>query len=170
MLKARTMEKEEINYKTLRRIQQAEQAAAGFTKIDTLFYQDLSKYMKNLENSVKDEKNPQKLRLFSDEIVNISKIANGIYELREKKIVQAALSTVRGGTPELRNLLDAEKKLYDTLVEHITASRKEILEEPSSPAVKKHHESPPDSNQQKNEPNTNPIVRVMEDAPEFIGT
>jgi DNA replication initiation complex subunit (GINS family) len=164
------MEKEEINYKTLRRIQQAEQTTAGFTKIDILFYQDLSKYLKNLENSVKDEKNPQKLKLFSDEIVNTKKIANSIYELREKKIVRDALSTVRGGIPELRNLLDSEKKFYDILVEQITGSRRQILEEPTLHAIKKHHESPPGITQQKNEPNTNPIVRVIEDTPEFVGT
>jgi DNA replication initiation complex subunit (GINS family) len=164
------MEKEKINYKTLRRIQQAEQTTAGLTKIDVLFYQDLSKYLKDLENSVQDEKNPQKLKLFSDEIVNTQKIANSIYELREKKIVQSALSTVRGGTPELRNLLDSEKKLYDTLVEQITSSRREILEEPLPHTVTKQHESPSDITQQKNEPNTNPIVRVLEDTPEFVGT
>lgn len=164
------MEKEEINYKALRRIQQAEQMSPGFTKIDILFYQDLSKYLKNLEKAVENEKSPQKVKLFSDELVNTRKIANSIYELREKKIVQAALSTVRGGTPDLRNLLEIEKKLYDSLIEQITVSRREIFEEPSAPPPKKQPVPPPSVEHSTSEPNTNLIVRVVEDTPEFVGT
>lgn len=163
-------EHEKISYKTLRRIQQGEQTSSVLTKITMNFYQELSSYVKNLEKSVENEMNSQKLKLFSDEIQNTKKIANSIYELREKKIVQAALSTVRGGTPDLRNLLEIEKKLYDTLVEQITVSRREILEESSASSSKKHRVPSPVVEQSKNEPNTNPIVRVVEDTPEFVGT
>src|SRR5512136_1479222 len=123
-------EHEEINYKTLRRLQQAEQTSSVPTKINVNFYQDLSSYIKTIEHSVESEKNPLKLKLFADEAQNTKKIANSIYELREKKIVQAALATARGATPDLRNLLAIEKKLYDSLVEQIALSRKEIFEEP----------------------------------------
>ena len=108
-------EHEEISYKTLRRLQQAEQASSILTKINVNFYQDLSSYMKTLERSIENEKNPLKLKLFSDEIQNTKKIANSIYELREKKIVQAALATVRSATPDLKYFLDIEKKLYTAL-------------------------------------------------------
>ena len=162
-------EHEEISYKTLRRLQQAEQASSILTKINVNFYQDLSLYMKTLEHSIENEKNPLKLKLFSDEIQNTKKIANGIYELREKKIVQAALATARGATPDLKYLLDIEKKLYSILVEQIGISRKEIFEEPTDRHPKK-QPAPPIVDQPKKDPNTNPIVRVLEDTPEFIGT
>jgi len=82
-------EHEEISYKTLRRLQQGEQTSSVLTKINVNFYQDHSLYMKILERSIENEKNP--LKLFTDEMVNTKKIANSIYDLREKKIVQAAL-------------------------------------------------------------------------------
>jgi DNA replication initiation complex subunit (GINS family) len=104
-------EHEEISYKTLRRLQQGEQTASALTKINVNFYQDLSLYIKTIEQSVENETNPLKLKLFTDEAQNTKKIANSIYELREKKIVQAALATARGAAPDLRNLLDIEKKL-----------------------------------------------------------
>jgi DNA replication factor GINS len=162
-------EHEEISYKTLRRLQQGEQTSSVLTKINVNFYQDLSLYMKTLERSIEDEKNPLKLKLFTDEIQNTKKIANSIYELREKKIVQAALATARGATPDLKNLLDSEKKLYTTLVEQIMISRKEIFEEPADHRLKEQPTTPL-VDQPKQDPNTNPIVRVLEDTPKFIGT
>jgi len=161
---------EEINYKTLRRIQQAEQTAPGLTKIDTNFYRDVAAYVKNLEQSIENEKNPQKLKLFSDEISNTKKIISSIYELREKKIVHTALSTVRSGTPDLKNLLEVEKKLFDALVTQITCSRQEMFEGHVSSSPQIPMPSQPIEPTQVREPNTNPIVRVVEDTPEFVGT
>jgi DNA replication initiation complex subunit (GINS family) len=162
-------EHEDINYKTLRRAQQDEQASSLLTKINVSFYKDLSLYIKTLERSIENEKNPLKLKLFTDEVQNTKKIANSIYELREKKIVQAALATARGATPDLTNLLEIEKKLYRSLVEQIIVSRSEIFEKPTDLPVTTPLASPT-STQAKQDSNTHPIVRVLEDTPAFIGT
>ncbi len=162
------MDIEEINYKTLRRIQQLEKNQPLLTKIDINFYQQLSAYLKNLEKIVEKEENPQKIKLFNDEIQNTKKIAFSIYELREKKIVQAALSTVRSGKPDLKNLLDIEKKLYDSLVEQISISRKTIFEKKSE-EIKKNEVKPEKIEKKEKKTNTSPIVRVVEDMPEFVG-
>jgi DNA replication initiation complex subunit (GINS family) len=162
-------EHEDINYKTLRRIQQDEQTLSLLTKITVSFYKDLSSYMKTIERSIEHEKNPLKLKLFSDEIQNTKKIANSIYELREKKIVQTALATARGATPDLTNFLEIEKKLYHSLVEQIMVSRKEIFEKPTDPPATTPPASPTPA-PVKEDSNTHPIVRVLEDTPEFIGT
>ncbi len=162
-------EQEQISYKTLRKLQQAEQASSALTRINLNFYQDLSQYMKTLERSIEHEKNPLKLKLFNDEISNTKKIANNIYELREKKIVQGALATARGATLDLSNFLEVEKKLYYSLVEQIKLTRTVIFEQPihqpqtGQPAA-------PTVSQVTRESNTDPIVRVLEDTPEFIGT
>ena len=111
-----------------------------------------------------------KLKLFTDEALNTKKIATSIYEFREKKIVQAALATVRGATPDLCNLLEIEKRLYTSLVEQITISRKVIFEGPDDHHLEKQTAPPPTVHQQKTNPNTHPIVRVMEDTPAFVGT
>lgn len=163
------MEASEISYKVLRRIQQLEKTSPLFTKIDVNFYHKLSDYLKNLEKVIEQEENAQKIKLFNDEIQNTKKIAFGIYELREKKIVQAALSKVRGGKPDLKNVLDIEKKLYESLVEQIVLSRKKILEE-KSVEVKKDELKSDVLKKEEKKRNTNPIVRVLEDIPEFVGT
>jgi DNA replication initiation complex subunit (GINS family) len=163
-------EHEDINYKTLRKLQQREQTSVTLTKINVDFYQALSSFIKNIERSVEQEKNPLKVKLFTDEIINTKKIVNSIYELREKKIVQAALATARGATPDLKNILEIERKLYDTLVQQIIDARKEIFEEHNDrhPQPQSMPQITPEK--QKSISNTNPIVRVLEDTPEFIGT
>ncbi|MCX6662404.1 MAG: hypothetical protein NTY91_07645 [Euryarchaeota archaeon] len=162
-------EHENISYKTLRRVQQDEQASSALTRINVSFYQDLSSYMNTLERSIANEKNPLKIKLFTDEIQNTKKIANSIYELREKKIVQTALATARGATPDLTSFLEIEKKLYRSLVEQIMASRKELFEKPTDQPVMTPPASP-NTAPVKIDTNTHPIVRVLEDTPEFIGT
>jgi DNA replication initiation complex subunit (GINS family) len=162
-------EHEDITYKTLRKLQQREQTAATLTKIRTDFYQTVSFYLRAIERSVEQEENSLKLKLFTDEMVNTKKIVNNIYELREKKIVQAALATARGAAPDLNNFLEVEKKLYTALVDQIAASRNEVFEprtdHPQPPPI---HQPPPQKPPAVS--NTNPIVRVIEDTPEFIGT
>ena len=159
-----------ISYKILRRIQQAEKSSSTPTRIDVNFYKDLSSYIRTIEQSVEKEKNQLKHKLFTEEVLNSKKIANNIYELREKKIVQAALASVRGATPDISNLVEIEKQLYHTIVEQISISRKEIFEKATERHLKEQLPFPPIDNQRMRNSNTNPIVRVMVDTPEFIGT
>ena len=161
----------DINYKTLRRIQQGEQTSSLLTKLHGSFYPDLATYIQNLEKAVENEQNPQKLKLFTDEIQNTKKIASSIYEFREKKIVQTALSTIRSGTPDLTNMLDIEKKLYDALVVQISSSRKEIFEQQTcQKEMKKDTKKSEPDKQSIKQVNVHPIVKVLEDTPEFVGT
>ena len=162
------MDQEDINYKTLRKIQQQEKNSPLLTKIDRNFYQKFSEYLKNLQRIAEKEENSQKIKLFDDEIQNTKKIAFNIYELREKKIIQAALSKVRGGKPDLKNLLEIEKRLYDSLVKQIIVSREEILEQKLE--KKTDVKSAPETGKKEKKSNTNAIVRVTQDTPEFVGT
>ena len=162
------MDQEDINYKTLRKIQQQEKTSPLLTKIDRNFYQKFSEYLKNLQRIAEKEGNSQKIKLFDDEIQNTKKIAFNIYELREKKIIQTALSKVRGGKPDLKNLLEIEKRLYDSLVKQIIVSREEILEQKLE--KKTDVKSAPETGKKEKKSNTNAIVRVTQDTPEFVGT
>jgi DNA replication initiation complex subunit (GINS family) len=162
------MDAEDINYKNLRRIQQLEKNSPLPTKIDSNFYQNLSSYLKTLEKMAEKEENQQKIKLIKEELQNTKKIADNVYELREKKIVQAALSTVRGGKPDLKNLIEPEKKLFNTLVDQIIASRKTIFEKKSE-EIKEDKVKPKEETEEK-KTNDNPIVRVTKDIPEFVGT
>jgi len=163
------MEQDEINYKDLRKIQQAEKNSPSLIQIHKDFYLKFSQYLRNLQKLAEKEHDENKLKLFQDEIKNTEKIALNIYELREKKIVQAALSKVRGGKPDLKHILEIEKKLFDSLVEQIGISRSVVLEQKAEKKKETVQGQEP-KKEEEIQPNTNTIVRVLEDTPEFVGT
>lgn len=165
---------DELSYKILRHIQQSEQKSPTLTHIQHDFYIKLQTYLQELNEIVTNEQDSKKQALYKDEQKNTAKIGQNIYELREKKIVQAALSKVRGAQPDLSNLLDPEKKLYDALVNLITTQRTQIQQTTRSSV-----ETTPQSAQSTPEPteevhqttaNTNPIIHITETLPCFVGT
>jgi len=161
------MDTDEISYKNLRKIQQLEKTSPFLSKVNKNFYGDLSNYIKKLEEVVKQEKKSENLNIFQEEIKNTKKIAFNIYELREKKIVQSALSKVRGAKPDLKNILEIEKRLFESLVELINQSRKNILNEKQKEEGKEDYQKKESKSTIQND---NQIVRVLENIPEFIGT
>ncbi len=160
----------DLDYKFLRRIQHQEVNSPSFSELPEKFYSELTDFIKNLEINLEKEKNELKIKIFKDEIENIKKVANGIYELREKKIVQAALSNARGGKPNLNNLLDIEKNLFDNIVLQIKNSRQKIFEKEKFKDKQNSEMSQKKDGKEKNQINSSPIVRVLEDMPDFVGT
>ena len=164
------MTPEDINYKSLRKIQQLEKNSPALTKIDPDFYPHLAAYCTRLEDLAQKQTDTAKAKLLADETQNIKKIAMHIYELREKKIVQAALSTTRGGKPELKNLVDSEQVLYDGLVTVIRDTRKNMMT-PDAPAKPAENPATAPATSAEHPPgNTNPLVRMTETVPAFVGT
>ena len=111
------MNADELNYKTLRRIQEMEKKSPSLTRIESNFYNDLSKYLENLDDRLGKESSPQKQMLLKVEIRDTNKIVTSIYEMREKKILLATISKAHGGNPNLKNLVDVEKNLFESTVE-----------------------------------------------------
>ena len=109
------MKFDDTAYMTFRKIQLEEEKSPLLTKIEQKFYSKLSEYQKTTSNMTEKE------------IQNVKKIFIRICEIRERKIVQAAHSKARGGKPDLKNILDEEKKLFDSIVDIILQSRKRIL-------------------------------------------
>lgn len=165
------MEEDEINYRTLRKTQQMEKNSPVLTELKTDFYNVLSEYLKNLNNRLERETSSQKQILLKDEIQNTKKIATNIYEQREKKILLAVISKARGGNPDLKNMIDVEKNLFDPVLNLMLDSRKKILEIKTKENKSNNTKTvePKEKTEEKQE-NSNPIVRVTQDNPEFIGT
>jgi len=109
------MKVDDTPYRTLRKIQLSEEKYPLLTKIDKNFYSQLAEYQKNPDG------------LSEKEIQDIERIFYSVCELREKKIVKAALSKIRGGKPDLKNMLDEEKKLFDSIVATLLQSRKNFV-------------------------------------------
>jgi len=111
------MKFDDTAYMTFRKIQLEEEKSPLLTKIEQMFYSKLSEYQENPSNMTEKE------------IQNIKKIFIGICEIRERKIVQAAHSKARGGKPDLKNMLDKEKKLFNSIVDIMLQSRKRFFSE-----------------------------------------
>ena len=164
----------ELSYKILRHIQQTEQQSPTLTRIQHDFYKQLKAYLQELQDIVSKEQDTKKQALYADELNNTSKIGQHIYELREKKIVQVALSTVRGALPNLEYLLTEEQTFYQSLVDNITENRTHILNQSSKiikegpkPGTEKSSSKP---EKQMISKNTNPVIRITDDIPCFVGT
>jgi len=166
------MEEDEINYRMLRKIQQMEKNSPVLTELKPDFYNVLLEYLKNLDDRLDRETTTQKQILLNDEIQNTKKIATNIYEQREKKILLAAISKARGGNPDLKNMIDLEKNLFDPVLNLMLDSRKKIIEIKTKENKSNNTKTvePEEEKTEEKQENSNPIVRVTQDIPEFIGT
>lgn len=165
------MDADDISYVTLRKIQQAEKTSSTLTKIDEHFYERLSRFIADLNERLSRESVTKKQMLLGEEIQNIEKIATSIYEQREKKILLAAMSKSRGGTPNIKNLIDGEKQLFDEIYNLLKQSRKTLLEGKTQDVEKTEEETADKDEMGTEKPrNKNPIVRILTDIPEFVGT
>jgi DNA replication initiation complex subunit (GINS family) len=164
------MDDNEINYKILRKIQKNEEENSILTKIDESIYNKIYFYLEKLNQRYKTEKNKQKKIIIKNEIDNTSKIIKTIYEMREKKILFAIMTKVRGGKPNLSNLVNSEKKLFDSILELLIQSRQNYIEKKISYNEKNNRKNiiKEKSENKINKENTK-IIMVKENIPEFIG-
>jgi len=165
---------EEINYRTLRKIQQLEKNSPVLTELYPGFYNDLSDYQKELNKRLKKEIASQKKIILNDEISTTKKIAINIYEYREKKIMLAAITKARGGNPDIINMLESEKELFDFVFKALNKWREKIVEnkniENDYINTKNDEEEKNNEKFEKiNKKGNNIIVRVNQSLPEFIG-
>ena len=184
-----------ISYVFLRKIQQAEKNSSALTKIDKDFYKDITEFLFNLNKRLIDEKSPKKQLLIREELQRIEKVAANIYEQRERKIVIAAMTKSRGGNPNIKNLIEEEEKLFHEIYNILIFTRKSILERETeskkeenveieetyedenkiideSKTVSKSEDHKDSSTLERKyirHMNTNPIVRILEDIPSFVG-
>ena len=162
------MDSEEISYRFIRNVQETEKKSPSLSSINEKFYQSISQYIISLKDRLENESSDQKKLLLRDEIDNTEKIANSIYEFREKKILLAAISKIRGGSPNIKNLVKEERELFESVLELLKKARQKILEIDSG---KNKDENMSNEQLTENiEDNKNPIVQVTHDIPEFIGT
>jgi len=120
---------DDLTYRDIRTIHQTERDEKNnLTEIRRDFYVKAKEYIEKLKKNLEIERDEYKKKLISDELKSATQIIRDIYKMREKKIVLAALSKVRGGKPDTRFLLENEKKLFDDVVECLKRYREIILE------------------------------------------
>ena len=165
------MDIDEFNYKTLRKIQQIEEKTPALSKINPELYINFSDYIKILNLRFKNEINEQKKIILKNEINNTKKIIKNIYEQREKKILIAIMTKVRGGEPNLKNLVNTEKILFESILEIVIRQRQQIMDKK---VIKNDLVNDNKTNIKKVEKKVknenNKIFLVRDNIPEFIGT
>lgn len=121
-----------FDYTKLRKLEQRERQSPDLMNIGDDFFQGVLQHIRELEERLEDErqKNPssKKVLLISDELRNTKRIWKSIFERREKKVVQAALSVARGATNTPKHLTRQERQFYDRLVALLRDNRRHVLE------------------------------------------
>ena len=170
------MVEEEINYGTLRKLQLLEKNSPVLTDLPVGFYKDIKEYLDVLNKRLENEQSLQKQTLLKDEISNTERIAVNIYEQRERKVLLAAVSKARGGNPDLKNMVDVEENLYNSVLNVMKKSRNNFLKNKKIEKKDDKLENKDSENKEKKQEETlcqeglNQIVRVTQTIPEFIGT
>lgn len=161
------MADEIITYEILYDILRREKTRQELQKLDINFFQDISKYIKDKKSILHDLKSKssifaqKEVEKTEKEIVNIKKIVKEIYDKRESKIMQLALSSaITSKAQDTSNLLSEEKIMFDNLVKFLKDSREDLLNillDDEKPKVI------------KSEPESIKTVRILQPVPKFIG-
>lgn len=163
------MSNEIITYEVLYDILRKEKTRQELQKLDINLFQDIIKYLKEKKAILDDLKTKtsvfaqKEIEKTEKELGNIKKIVKDIYDKRESKIIQLALSYVKTKSPPYDlNLLPEEKPIFEDLVTSLKNFRQEILidkllEEDKKPkAIKSEQESIK-------------MVRILHPIPKFVG-
>ena len=160
-----------ITYETLYEILRRERTRHELQEIEPDFFKNTIKYLKEKTAILESQK--QKSSLFQEEvkktkiqIENIKKILKEIYERREIKIVNLALSSSRTNTNNPSNLLPEELIVYNNIKTCLNQSRESILDKLIKGELPQLQEPKPI----KTPENELKLIRFISYVPKFVGT
>jgi len=171
-----------FSYAKLRSLENMERQSPELTNIGNDFYKEVFIYMKELEKRFEEERNrnpsSKKILLISDELRNTKRIWKSIFERREKKIVQAALSAARGGDHTPKFMTQQEKIFYENLLKILHENRNAIFErgemqrenEEKNEKQEFHAGSHEPAKDKEIKSNDDKIIRILKDVPPFVGS
>ncbi len=144
-----------ITYEEIRRIHRLEKNSSKLVPLTIEFYNDLKYFVS--EEKQKYLEAIKKAASYERDFPNIKKMAEEIFLMREKKIINNALATARTKEANEEGMASQEKKFYFSLVELIESYEKNLDE-----VFKQKGSSESDLN--------NVTVEFILDVPEFVGT
>lgn len=133
---------ETITFELIRKIQREERDSPQLTKLPENFFEKVSAY---LEQKKKIEKEDRKISL---ELKNIERLIENIFDIRERKILNQAIITVRTRIPP-QNMTEEERNFFEGIVKILKERRENFFGSLKKEDKKK--------------------VRFKEDIPEFVG-
>lgn len=122
---------EPLNYESLRKKQQLERGSPRLTRLESDFYHNLELYLQGLSEDLQREhtQNPHssKATLLQDELQNTRRLAEDLYEHRERKVITGAIAVARGGNPDHAHMLPEERELHEALVAVLRDTKRRVL-------------------------------------------
>jgi len=159
-----------LTFEKIRDIHRAEKESRKLEKLPDNIMKDAADYIERKQH-IKEKTSTDVY-----ELENIKNIIKDLFEIRERKILNLALYSVRTGLP-VENLTKEEEKLFYSLVNILKTFREEFLDKLGNPAAMVRMESNGDiskkngSNEKSEKKKTKKRqIRVVQDIPEFVGT
>ena len=118
-----------LTFESIRDVERGERDSKRLQRLPENWHEDLRDYVASKESRA--DKTPEDML----EIQNVKSIINRLLDLREKKVIDQALITVRTGAPP-ENLMSVEEKLFWEAVESLKSFRGEFLPTRPSPKAK----------------------------------
>src|SRR3989344_6795931 len=120
---------EEFSIDSIYDVLRKERLYANLQIIDKDFLQNLSKFIKEQEDLIRSIQDIKEASRQEKQLESIKKVIRELYEKRELKIIQLALSNIKTNVHQnISQLLDEEKELYNSIVEDLDCYRSSILE------------------------------------------
>jgi DNA replication initiation complex subunit (GINS family) len=174
-----------ITYQTLFELLRLEKSREELQKLEDSFFEDVVSYLKEKKDIIEGQQKKDSLFGFGDshkielELNNVRKILKELYERREKKIINTAMSTSRTSARlvDTSVMLPEEQELYEKLVEILNESRQKILFnviDMKVPIRKQKEQQPAETEQQQAEEakpseDGSKIVRFLDHVSKFVG-
>jgi len=159
-----------LTFEKIRDIHRAEKESRKLEKLPDNIMKEAADYIERKQH-IKEKTSTDVY-----ELENIKNIIKDLFEIRERKILNLALYSVRTGLP-VENLTKEEEKLFYSLVNILKTFREEFLDKLGNPVAMVRMESNGDiskkngSNDKSEKQKTKKRqIRVVQDIPEFVGT
>ncbi|MEA3200567.1 MAG: replication factor [Thermoplasmata archaeon] len=133
------LDEEEFTYPSLVNRWRRERATTALGKMDNGFYEAFDAHLRALREEYARENaaNPAtpKVLILQDELAKLQSVRDDLYDLRERKIVTAALIAARGGHADKATLTREEEIVFDELLRALREARRSLLRRGQPPAV-----------------------------------
>lgn len=149
----------EMDYDEIRRIYRLEKSTSRLVEVESDFYDSVNEFIcEEKEEYIKSLKDFSIAK--ARDFTNLKKMVDEIFSLREKKILNKALTTSRTGETSEQNMCKQEKKTYNDMLKILEKHRgflSDIFESDNKKSKK------------KTKP-TETKVEILKQIPSFVGS
>ncbi len=112
-----------LTFETLYNILRKEKTIVELQELEKSFYQDINNYQKDKEKVLETQPSP----IIKKQLENTRRVIEELYEKREKKLIQLAISNLKTKEPNIENILPEELELYQKILKILKETKRQIL-------------------------------------------